>query len=47
MRSTTKRSKNAGEAAFTSSVGATYTATTFVYREEPVETTAPPPKPVK
>ncbi len=36
-----------GDAAFTSSVGATYTATTFVYREEPVETTAPPPKPVK
>jgi type IV pilus assembly protein PilO len=32
-----------GEAAFTSSVGATYTATTFVYKEEP----APPPTPAK
>jgi type IV pilus assembly protein PilO len=31
-----------GEAAFTSSVGATYTATTFVYREEQIATTAPP-----
>jgi type IV pilus assembly protein PilO len=35
-----------GDAAFTSSVGATYTATTFVYKEEPVAA-APPPKPVK
>jgi type IV pilus assembly protein PilO len=36
-----------GDAAFTSSVGATYTATTFVYKEEPIASTAPPPKPVK
>lgn len=36
-----------GDAAYTSSVGATYTATTFVYREEPVEAAALPPKPVK
>jgi type IV pilus assembly protein PilO len=35
-----------GEQAFTSSVGATYTATTFVYKDEPVVPTAPPPKPV-
>jgi type IV pilus assembly protein PilO len=35
-----------GELAFTSSVGAVYTATTFVYKEEPVAS-APPPKPVK
>jgi type IV pilus assembly protein PilO len=34
-----------GEAAFTSSVGATYTATTFVYRDEPITTTAPPARP--
>jgi len=34
-----------GEAAFTSSVGATYTATTFVYRPDPAETAEP--KPVK
>jgi Tfp pilus assembly protein PilO len=33
-----------GEAAFTASVGATYTATTFVYREEQIATTAPPAK---
>jgi type IV pilus assembly protein PilO len=33
-----------GEAAFSASVGATYTATTFVYRGEPAET-APPPVP--
>jgi type IV pilus assembly protein PilO len=32
-----------GEQAFTSSVGATYTATTFVYKEEP----PPPPPPAK
>jgi len=36
-----------GEAAYSASVGATYTATTFVYREEPADTAAPPPKPVK
>jgi len=35
-----------GDLAFTSSVNATYTATTFVYKDEPV-TSAPPPKPVK
>ncbi len=36
-----------GEAAFTSSVGATYTATTFVYKDEPITSTAPAAKPVK
>jgi len=36
-----------GEAAFSSSVGATYTATTFVYKEEGVANAAPPPKAVK
>jgi type IV pilus assembly protein PilO len=36
-----------GELAFTSSIGATYTATTFVYKEEPAVPTAPPPNPVK
>jgi len=36
-----------GEAAFTASVGATYTATTFVYKEEPIASAAPPPKAVK
>ncbi len=36
-----------GEAAATSSVGATYTATTFVYREEQIASTAPPPSPAK
>jgi type IV pilus assembly protein PilO len=36
-----------GDAAYTSSVGATYTATTFVYKEEPVASEAPPPKAVK
>jgi len=36
-----------GEQAFTSSVGATYMATTFVYKEEGIASTAPPPKPVK
>ena len=35
-----------GELASTSSVGATYTATIFVYKEEP-PAPAPPPKPVK
>jgi type IV pilus assembly protein PilO len=34
-----------GEQAFTSSIGATYTATTFVYKEEPAVATAPPTKP--
>jgi type IV pilus assembly protein PilO len=34
-----------GQAAFTTSVGATYTATTFVYRDEPITTTAPPARP--
>jgi type IV pilus assembly protein PilO len=36
-----------GDAAFTASVGATYTATTFVYREEQIATAAPPPTPAK
>jgi type IV pilus assembly protein PilO len=36
-----------GDAAFTSSVGATYTATTFVYKDEPIASTAPAAKPVK
>ena len=36
-----------GELAFSQSVGASYTATTFVYKEEPPAATAPPPKPVK
>ena len=36
-----------GDAAFTSSVGATYTATTFVYKDEPIASAAPPSKPVK
>jgi len=37
-----------GDLAFTSSVSATYTATTFVYKkEEPVASTAPTPTPVK
>jgi len=35
-----------GELAFTSSVNATYTATTFVYKDEPI-TSALPPKSVK
>ena len=34
-----------GELAFSASVGATYTATTFVYKEEQIATTAPPPTP--
>jgi type IV pilus assembly protein PilO len=34
-----------GELAFTSSVGATFSATTFIYHEEPIATAAPPPKP--
>ena len=36
-----------GDLAFSSSVGATYTATTFVYKDEPVASTAPPAQPVK
>jgi len=36
-----------GDLAFSSSVGATYTATTFVYKEAEVATTAPPPSPAK
>jgi type IV pilus assembly protein PilO len=36
-----------GDLAFTSSVNATYTATTFVYKEEPIAPTAPPQKAVK
>ena len=36
-----------GDAAFTSSVGANYTATTFVYKEESIATAPPPAKPVK
>lgn len=36
-----------GDAAFTSSVGATYTATTFVYKDEPIASAAPAAKPVK
>ena len=36
-----------GDAAFTSSVGATYTATTFVYNDAPNASAAPAAKPVK
>jgi type IV pilus assembly protein PilO len=36
-----------GDQAFTSSVGATYVATTFVYKEEGIASTAPPPTAVK
>jgi hypothetical protein len=36
-----------GEASFSASVGATYTATTFVYKEEQITTTAPPPTPAQ
>jgi len=36
-----------GERALTESIGATYTATTFIYHEEPIVATAPPAKPVK
>jgi type IV pilus assembly protein PilO len=35
-----------GETAVTSSVNATYTATTYVYKDEPIESTAPAPKAV-
>ena len=36
-----------GDLAATQSVGANYVATTFVYKEEGIASTAPPPKPVK
>lgn len=36
-----------GEQAFTSSIDATYVATTFVYKEEGIASTAPPPTAVK
>ena len=36
-----------GEAAFVASVGATYTATTYVYKEEPIASAPPAAKPVK
>jgi type IV pilus assembly protein PilO len=36
-----------GDAAFLSSVAAAYTATTFVYKDEPIALTAPPAKSVK
>lgn len=36
-----------GERSLTESIGATYTATTFIYHEEPVVNAAPPAKPVK
>ena len=36
-----------GEQAFTTSIDATYVATTFVYKEEGIASTAPPPTPVK
>jgi type IV pilus assembly protein PilO len=36
-----------GEQAFTSSIDATYVATTFVYKEEGIASTAPPPTQVK
>ncbi len=36
-----------GELAFTASVGSTFTATTFIYKDEPIATSAPPAKPAK
>ena len=36
-----------GDKAFTESISASYTATTFIYHEEQIATTAPPAKPVK
>jgi type IV pilus assembly protein PilO len=36
-----------GDAAYTASVGAVYTATTYVYKDEPIASTAPAVKPVK
>jgi type IV pilus assembly protein PilO len=42
------RGRNAeGEVAYTASVGVIYTATTFVYREQAVSNSAPPPTPAK
>jgi type IV pilus assembly protein PilO len=38
---------SSGDAAAAASVSATYTATTFVYKDEPIASTAPPAKPVK
>jgi type IV pilus assembly protein PilO len=38
---------SAGDAASTSSISAHYTATTFVYKDEPIASTAPAAKPVK
>jgi len=45
LRITSRASE--GDASFTSSVGSTYTATTFVYKDEPIASAAPPAKPVK
>src|SRR5262249_3338526 len=39
--------KPEGELAFTTSIEAAYVATTFVYKEEGIASTAPPPTPVK
>ncbi len=36
-----------GAASFTASVGVTFTATTFIYHEEPIASSAPPAKPAK
>jgi Tfp pilus assembly protein PilO len=36
-----------GERALVESIGTTYTATTFIYHEEPIVNAAPPAKPVK
>jgi Tfp pilus assembly protein PilO len=36
-----------GDKSLSESIGATYTATTFIYHEEPVAVAAPPAKPVK
>ncbi|HLH30242.1 MAG TPA: type 4a pilus biogenesis protein PilO [Terriglobia bacterium] len=36
-----------GDAAAVATVGASFTATTYVYKEEAIASTAPPPKPVK
>jgi type IV pilus assembly protein PilO len=36
-----------GDAAYTASVGAVYTATTYVYKDEPIASAAPAVKPVK
>src|SRR5262247_1344983 len=45
LRLTSKASE--GDLAFTSSVGAVYTATTFVYKDEPIASGLPQPQPVK